>query len=276
MRNAGRVLAPAPPLRGRLLHAFPALLLTAVLIYAVLFLTTPIAQTDRAGREDRNLFLLALGVLGVAHSFYSIRRKKPREELSDRALDWLALLLPSYAAFQFLPLPLAAIRVLSPARAQLQDALAPLILRGSFAPLSVTPSLSLVHFLLFAAYVIVFFIVREIARSSVRLIAVEPSMLDLLGSARFDLGCAMDRAPDPLIGPAAADVRDGVVDLGVARFGIALQESRNRHDLAGLAVAALRHVVLEPGALDRMCRIRGQTLDGRDRGTVDAADRHGA
>ena len=102
------MVAPAPALRGRLLHVLPLPLLTAVLIYAVLFLSTPIAQTDRAGRDDRNLFLLVLGVLGVAHSLYSIRRKKPHQELADRALDWLALI-PCYAAFQILPLPLSVI-----------------------------------------------------------------------------------------------------------------------------------------------------------------------
>lgn len=160
------MVAPARAWLGRLLHVLPVLFLTAVLVFAVLFLSTPIAQTDRAGRDDRNLFLLVLGLLGVAHSFYSIRRKKPEREISDRKLGWLALLLPCYAAFQILPLPVSALRVLSPARAELVDALAPLTLRGNFAPLSVTPSLSLVHFLLFAAYVVVFFLVRSITRSN--------------------------------------------------------------------------------------------------------------
>jgi hypothetical protein len=86
----------------------------------------------------------------------------------------------------------------------------------------------------------------------------------------------MHRAPDPLIGAATADVRDGIVDLGVARLGIGLEKRGHGHDLAGLAIAALRHVVLEPGALHRMGRIRGQALDGGDRDAVDGADRHRA
>jgi len=141
-------------------------LLTAVLEYAVLFLTTPIAQADRAGREDRNIYLLVLGLLGLALSVDSIRRRTPQGARWDRESQWLALILPCYAALQLLPLPLSVLRVLSPARAELLAALAPLGLRSSFAPLSVAPSLSLVHCLLFAAYAVVFFLVREIARSS--------------------------------------------------------------------------------------------------------------
>src|SRR3989442_1455977 len=43
-------------------------LLMAVLGYAVFFLSAPIAQTDRAGREHRNIYLLALGILGFAQA----------------------------------------------------------------------------------------------------------------------------------------------------------------------------------------------------------------
>src|SRR3546814_15532673 len=38
------------------------------------------------------------------------------------------------------------------------------------------------------------------------------------------------------------------------------------HDLAGLAEAALRHVHVAPGDLDRVVAVRRQTLDGGDRG----------
>ncbi len=143
-------------------------LLMAVLGYAVFFLSAPIAQTDRAGREHRNIYLLALGILGFAQAILFHRRetKKAKSRAENRVLVWLALLLPTYAAFQLLPLPLYMLRVLSPARAELLDALAPLSLRPEWAPLSVAPALTLEHFLLFAGYAVVFFAVRDVARSS--------------------------------------------------------------------------------------------------------------
>ena len=42
-------------------------------------------------------------------------------------------------------------------------------------------------------------------------------------------------------------------------FGVCLQQRGGRHDLAGLAVAALRHVVLQPGRLHRMAERRPPT-----------------
>src|ERR1700712_2735595 len=49
-----------------------------------------------------------------------------------------------------------------------------------------------------------------------------------------------------LEGAAAANIGDGVVDIGVGRFGIVLEQSRDRHDHAALAIAALRHVIVDP------------------------------
>src|SRR5262245_833868 len=53
--------------------------------------------------------------------------------------------------------------------------------------------------------------------------------------------------PDPLIGPAAADVGHGVVDILVGRPGLFPEQRGGSHDLAGLAVPALRHVERRPG-----------------------------
>jgi len=78
----------------------------------------------------------------------------------------LALLVPGYVAFQLVPMPVSLLRILSPARAELLNALTPLGLRPSWAPLSVTPPLTLEHFLLFAGYAVVFFAVRDLALSS--------------------------------------------------------------------------------------------------------------
>src|SRR5471032_557605 len=72
---------------------------------------------------------------------------------------------------------------------------------------------------------------------------------DLIMVVPLCLGCSVDRFAHLLEGAAAADVRDFGVDLGVRRLRRFLQERRDRHDHARLAIAALRHVVVDPGLL---------------------------
>src|SRR6185295_7445131 len=154
---------PSHATRGYILNSVLVLFLPAGLAFATYFLGTPIAQMDRAGREHLNIFMVVLGVAGAAAAIL-FRRRRPQGS-NDAVIGWLALLIPAYAAFQLLPLPLSWLRVLSPARAELLDALAPLSLRPNLAPLSVAASLTLEHFLLFATCAIVFFTIRDIARS---------------------------------------------------------------------------------------------------------------
>src|ERR1700738_4710569 len=66
------------------------------------------------------------------------------------------------------------------------------------------------------------------------------------------------------------------VDIGIGWIGIGLEIGNRRHDLAGLAIAALRHLFGEPGLLHRMPAVRREPLDGGDLGTVDGADRRDA
>src|SRR5262245_23403776 len=72
-------------------------------------------------------------------------------------------------------------------------------------------------------------------------IGASPSALLLVA------GRQMDRLADSLIGAASTDVGHGGVDIAVAGFRLALEQRRSRHDLAGLAVAALRDLQLQPG-----------------------------
>ena len=75
----------------------------------------------------------------------------------------------------------------------------------------------------------------------------------------------LDRGADALIGAAPADVaRHGAVDVRVGRIRRARQQRGRLHDLAALAVAALRDVVLGPGALHRVAAVGAQPLDGHD------------
>src|ERR1700675_2834365 len=82
-------------------------------------------------------------------------------------------------------------------------------------------------------------------------------------------GSAMNRTADPLISAAAADVGDAGIDIGIARLRVRFQERRGRHDLPGLAIAALRHVLGKPGLLDRMLAVMRQTFDRDDLRIID-------
>src|ERR1700730_13862266 len=55
-----------------------------------------------------------------------------------------------------------------------------------------------------------------------------------------------------------------------------LEQSGSAHDLPGLAISALRHIVGDPRFLDRLRLATGQSLDGGDLAGADAGYRHRA
>src|SRR6516162_7434469 len=82
---------------------------------------------------------------------------------------------------------------------------------------------------------------------------------------------------DTLVASAATDVAShGIVDLLVGRSGGFRQERGRLHDLAGLAVAALRHAKITPSHLHRMLTLGIKTLDGDHRLTRDVGHDDGA
>src|SRR5580658_10462111 len=83
-----------------------------------------------------------------------------------------------------------------------------------------------------------------------------------------------DRDMDALIAAASTDVAvHGLVDLLVGRRRGLCQQRRRLHDLAGLAVATLRHTDIAPGHLHGVLALGVETLDGNDRFAGDV--RHG-
>src|SRR5258708_3871018 len=93
-------------------------------------------------------------------------------------------------------------------------------------------------------------------------------MAVMVGSLR-GLGGGVDRFAHLHEGAAAADVGDRGVDVGVARLGIRPEKRRHRHDHAGLAVAALRHVVIDPRLPHLVHGLaRGEALDRGDLGAA--------
>src|ERR1700674_1363630 len=63
------------------------------------------------------------------------------------------------------------------------------------------------------------------------------------------LGSHVNGLTHLLQGAAAADIGDRTVDFGIGRLRLFAEERGDRHDHARLAIAALRHVVIEPGPL---------------------------
>src|SRR6266404_5963136 len=86
-------------------------------------------------------------------------------------------------------------------------------------------------------------------------------------------GRLMDRRANPLISSAAAEIaRHGRVDILVGGILVVLKKCDRLHDLARLAVTALRHPDLHPRLLHRM---HGRyAFNGRDLGATDVA--HGS
>ena len=83
----------------------------------------------------------------------------------------------------------------------------------------------------------------------------------------------LDGGPDAEVRPAAAQVpAHRFVDVGVGRVRVLVEQGHGLHDLAGLAVPALGHVVVDPGLLDGVQLVTlGETIDGRDVLALDGA-----
>jgi O-antigen ligase len=99
---------------------------------------------------------------GIAFLYWMFVRKR---DLAPQLATWVRCAiwaLPCYCAFQLLPLPLGLLEVLSPARAQLASALAP-VLRGiTKVPISVNPPMAVLWSFSLLCYIAVFFLMREL------------------------------------------------------------------------------------------------------------------
>ena len=88
----------------------------------------------------------------------------------------------------------------------------------------------------------------------------------------------MNCCTDALVCPATTDIpRHDSVNICVAGIWIGHQESGSRHYLTGLAIAALDHVEIEPGLLQRPSLLRGvDRFYCRNSAVADATDRRDA
>src|SRR6266849_1901710 len=90
-------------------------------------------------------------------------------------------------------------------------------------------------------------------------------MSGLLLAVRRAVRRVLDSLADSHIRAAAANVpRHGGVDIAIGRVGLGGEQRRRGHDLARLAIAALRHLQLDPGLLNLFAA--GCGANGLDRG----------
>jgi O-antigen ligase len=105
--------------------------------------------------------VLFAGCISLVYWMFVRRRLvAPPLPLWVRCVIWA---LPCYCALQLLPLPMSLLRFLSPARAELLSALAPVLPGITKAPLSVNPPLALLWGFSLLCYIAVFFLVRELS-----------------------------------------------------------------------------------------------------------------
>jgi hypothetical protein len=104
--------------------------------------------------------------------------------------------------------------------------------------------------------------------------------MDFLEGAggRLDGGGPVDRLTDAAICAATTDIPlHGNIDIGIGRFWGAADQGHGAHDLAGLAVTALRHLFIDPGLLYGFRQgIAGQSFDGCDFLSCHCGDRKAA
>src|SRR6478672_1640038 len=79
------------------------------------------------------------------------------------------------------------------------------------------------------------------------------SILVMIAPSTHHRRCALDRAQDAHVGAAAAlEAGERVLDLRLGRLLVLIEERGRGHDPAIDAIAALRHLLLDIGLLDRV------------------------
>ncbi len=117
----------------------------------------------KAGGVSTTLWDYSILAVGLISLFLFLSAgKSPRTAPLPRPLQVSIIAVLCYAGFQLVPLPLAALEVLSPARAQLTRNLTPVIGGIHWAPISVDPPASAYFLFTLLSYTATFLIVYEL------------------------------------------------------------------------------------------------------------------
>jgi O-antigen ligase len=126
-----------------------------------LALSWPVFLKGGVWPEDWDVALCAVGCISTGYWLFT--RPTHRAPPLSRWLRWPISFFLCYLAFQLIPLPLRVLETLSPARALLVSALAPILPGIAWAPLSVNPPAATLALFTIAAYIATFLLVRELA-----------------------------------------------------------------------------------------------------------------
>lgn len=132
----------------------------------LLTLTTALAVFT-GGADETGAFvstIFALGLAGIAGSLVLFQTGPTSRP--ERVINVAGLFFVAYVAFQLVPLPIAFLRVISPTRAEIAEALSYLTGGARFAPLTVAPPTTWLQLSRITAYAIAFFVVRQLVRRS--------------------------------------------------------------------------------------------------------------
>jgi O-antigen ligase len=110
--------------------------------------------------DDWRISLLAIGCVSL--SFWSRPRRRDAPPPLDTLSRGLLAALFFLAVLQVIPLPLAILKIISPARAELLAAAEPFLGTVSTATLSVQPAATVEYIFRLAAYVLVFLMLRDL------------------------------------------------------------------------------------------------------------------
>ena len=134
----------------------------AVICLGVITLVFGFAVFLKGGVEPKQWYL-CLSAIGLTGAAYWLT--VPRLERAPTASLLLRLLLVALAAvciLQLIPLPVGVVRFLSPVRAELHDALAPVLGASSFATITIVPAETARLSLRVLGFIVLFFLVREL------------------------------------------------------------------------------------------------------------------
>ena len=126
--------------------------LGAILAYGVI-------QAGGKLKQDWTLCLLGVAVLALIW-WGSIGRRRPPP--LPRGIRWPLALLLGCAFLQLVPLPPAALGVLSPARGEVHEALAGVVPGAGWAPITLSPAATLFQAVRIAGCVLVMLLAREL------------------------------------------------------------------------------------------------------------------
>lgn len=126
-----------------------------------LALSWPVFFKGGVWPQDWDVALCAIGC--ISGGYWLFTRPIHFAPPLSRFLRWPIFLFSCYLAFQLIPLPPSVLQIVSPGRARLVGALAPLIPGMAWAPLCVDPPAAVLAFFTVAGYIATFLLVRELA-----------------------------------------------------------------------------------------------------------------